>query len=429
MEDSVLSEVEIARPEYTEQLLRYRGDGRVKILTGLRRVGKSYLLRRLFRSELLRRGVGEDHIVSVNLEDIHEAELCHGLELLQHVEGRIRDKQRHYILIDEAQRAERFWEQLATLALRREVDVYVTGSNSRYLTTRVESDFRGRGRSIDVRPMTFANVQEYLGERNSYAAWQTYSSFGGMPELQKEHDTPGRQHYLTSLYDTVYRRDLVERFDVEHVAAMQMLLRYIASTTGSLVSPARIAGMFLSRGHAFMTVELVNEYLDYFQEAMLLQKAQRYDIRGQQHLDSVEKYYFSDHGLRNAIVGFQERNLGANLETIVYNELRRQGYAVSVGVVAPRPLPYDEEPEGKMRTCEVDFVASDASRSLYIQCVHDMPSPTQERRELRPFQLIKDFRKRVLITGQWLANTGYDREGILRVPIMDLLLKPHILEF
>lgn len=423
--------VELPRSEYIELLLSYRGDGRVKILTGLRRVGKSYILRRLFKDALLKNGVALDHIIELDLEDDESVELCQPHALRLFCESRLVDQQPHYFLIDEVQNAADFWRQLTSLRQKEQCDLYVTGSNSRLLTSDVATDFRGRSKNFEVFPLSFAEVNQYMGGDFGRDVWDAYFRYGGMPELQKETTEEGKENYLGSLYETVYYRDLVNRYNVEHPAELEMLLRYMASTTGSLVSPQRIANMFQSRGHDWMTQEKVNFYLNCFQEAQILVKAPRYDIRGQQHINSVEKYYFKDHGLRNAIVSHEQLDRGAMLETLVYNELRRQGYRVSVGVVATRPLSQELEEDTKARAYEVDFVANRAGKKFYIQCAYSLDDEALRRREVRPFQLIKDFRKRVLVYGPgWdSAAPAYDSEGVLWMPTFQLLTNRNALDF
>lgn len=421
--------VELPRSEYIDLLLSYRGDGRVKILTGLRRVGKSYILHKLFKAALLKNGVALDHIIELDLEDENN-QLCRGnLTLVDFCQNRLVDQQTHYVLIDEAQRADNFWGQLTTLRLQPYFDVYATGSNAKFLTVDVDTNFRGRAKPIEVWPLTYNNVLHYLGQPPSDDTFEYYVRYGGMPELQKETTEEEKENYLRALFSTVYHRDIVERYDIEHAAELEMLLRYMASTTGSLVNPLRIANAFQSRGHKSMTLETVNSYLKYFDEAKLLYKAQRYDIRGQQHINSVEKYYFADSGLRNAIVGFNEPDRGAMLETLVYNELRRQGYQVSVGVVAAKPLPYEGEPDKSLRTYEVDFVARKASKVFYIQCALGFDSEAQRKRELRPFHAIKDFRKRVMISASPSTFFTYDSDGVLWLPIKELLTNRNALDY
>lgn len=422
---------EIARPEYVDWMMRFRsGIASVKILTGMRRVGKSYLLHKLFKEALLGAGVKPDHIIEVNLEDKELAHLLPDGALLAYTKSLLVDEQEHYILIDEAQMAEQFWWQLTTMRLDPRMNVYCTGSNSRFLTTDVQTEFRGRSDILEVKPLSYSNVNEYRKDIFPLYTWKYYLKYGGMPDLQRMETDNDRENFLKSLYNTAYKRDVIEHFKIEHEPAMYRLLQVIASQTGSLTSCRKLAATFRSYGDRFMTDQLLQSYLNYLLEAMLIEKVTRYDINGRRFINSLEKYYFVDHGLRNAVLDFRSRDEPHVFEAIVYNELRRQGYDVQIGVAQPRSPEGQPPSEAPGSGYEVDFVATRLGKCFYIQCAYAIPDEAKMEQEVRSFKAIDDFVKRVIITGEMLyEGTGYYPNGILAIPIVDFLTKPNMLDY
>lgn len=421
---------EIARPEYVDWMMSFRsGIASVKILTGMRRVGKSYLLHKLFKEALLGAGVKPDHIIEVNLESDKVEKLRGHHELMHYCESQLVDEQEHYVLVDEAQMAEQFWGQLNTMRLNPRMNVYCTGSNSRFLTTDVQTEFRGRSDILEVKPLSFNNVCEYRNEFFPPYSWMYYLTYGGMPDLQRMENDEQRKAYLSSLFQTAYRRDVLEHFGIEHQPAMFRLLQVIASQTGSLTSSRKLAATFRSCGDSFMTDELLDKYLSYLIEALLIEKVTRYDINGRRFINSLEKYYFVDHGLRNAVLDFAMKDLPHIFESVVYSELRRQHYDVNVGVARRWPLK-GQDPDTVKGGYEVDFVARRFDKCFYIQCAYALPDEAKRQQEVRSFKAIDNFAKRVIITGDLLhPGTGYYENGLLEIPIMDFLTKPNMLDY
>lgn len=357
--------MKINRPKYIEQLLNARENGLIKIVTGMRRCGKSYLLSNLFVDALKQYGVNEEEILFVNMDSLRSRKYRNPEHLLDTIElfCNVSDKM-HYVIIDEVQMVEDFTELLNSLLHIPNLDVYVTGSNSRFLSTDIATEFRGRSYEIHLFPLSFA---DYLSSTDGDLgkAWDYYKQYGGLPALVSM-NTEERIAYLKQLSTTLYLRDIVERHNVENTSELRELIRVLASSVGSLTNATNLSNTFASKKRLSLSDNTVSKYIKYFEEAFLIEKSVRYDIRGKQYIGAQAKYYFQDVGIRNALLSFRQSDDGHVMENVVYNELCSRGYSVDVGNVIVRP-------QGMPRqTLEVDFVANKGSKRYYIQSAYQM---------------------------------------------------------
>lgn len=417
--------MEIERPSYLAALAARRGNGQIKVITGVRRCGKSYLLTKLFPRMLAAEGVPDDRIVIVDLEDFANRGLRDPEALYEHVRGMVEGRNgTAYVLIDEVQRVEDFEDTVMGIAHLPEADVYVTGSNSKGLSSDVITEFRGRGDQVRVRPLSFA---EYLPAHGGSMrkAWQDYYTFGGMPLVLSQDSDAERIAYLQGLFDTVYLRDVCERHCVRHEDALDVLVSVLASAEGSLTSLMTLQNTFRSERKATITDKTIKSYIDYLEDAFLVEEALQYDVKGRRNISSPKKYYFEDVGLRNARLGMRQQDEGHIMENVIFNELRRRGWSVDVGVV-----PVTEKgPDGgrHQKRLEVDFVARRGSDQVYLQSAFALPTPEKVEQEYRSLRKIRDsFRKFVVVGHDVRARRGDD--GIVTIGIIDFLLNARSLE-
>lgn len=423
----------VEREAYVQELIERMGNGSIKVITGLRRCGKTYLLTVLFADRLRRMGVDDDRIIAISLDDEANAELRDPHVLYETILSRLDDGP-HYLFLDEVQYAisdselrnptgpPRIYGVLNGLLARRNVDVYVTGSNSRLLSTDVMTEFRGRGDELRVHPLSFAEfMSAYEGDR--LAGWQEYLRYGGMPHVLAEPNDRRKAAYLQRLFEETYARDVLERYQLGRPQELDDLIDVLASTIGSLTNPRRIRSTFESVIGASITDTTIAKYLRFLEDSFLIEEARRYDIRGRRYIGSPKKYYFEDLGLRNARLNFRQFDPGAMMENVIYGELRRRGYAVDVGVVER----YRRE-DGKTvrQTLEADFVANLGDQRIYVQSAWSIPDERKRRQETASFRSITDGFKKVLVVGD-LVPSGYDDDGILTLNILDFLLDPESL--
>ena len=409
--------MDIPRPIYLEKLAQRRDNGMAKVITGIRRCGKSYLLFNIFRRHLLAQGVPEERIVGVDLDGIENEALREPRRLYTHIRERLAGNS-GYVLIDEIQYVDRFADVVNGLMRLPGVDVYITGSNSRFLSTDILTEFRGRGDEVRVRPLCFA---EYLPAHGGgpQEAWKDYYTFGGLPLALSRPDDTARMEYLTGLFETVYLRDICDRNRLRHLDALNTLTDILASAAGSLTSPRRIENTFKSRGRKGVSDKTITAWIDFLADAFLLEGARQYDVRGRRHIDSPRKYYFTDTGLRNARLGFREQDENHLMETVIYNELRARGYAVDVGVVETTET-NGEGRRGRQRL-EVDFVARRGNDQCYIQSAFALPTEAKVEQEYRPLRKIRDaFRKFVIVRDDIKAKR--DADGIVTLGLLEFLL-------
>ena len=409
----------VNRYRYIEQLSRSKNNGLIKIITGLRRSGKSFLLKKLFRQHLLDEGVREDHILVIDMENRKNREFKNPDYLLDWVEKMMIDDETYYIIIDEVQEVEDFVEILSSLSVTEGADVYVTGSNSRFLSSDVVTEFRGRGDEIHVWPLSFKEFMTvYDGSKED--GWAEYRLYGGLPQLLTQVGDEKKADFLRRLYRTVYLRDIYERNNIELKAEFEELSKTVASSIGAPVNALNIANTFKSVSNVqSITDKTVSAYLEYMQDAFLIEKSERFDIKGRKYIGSLSKYYYQDVGLRNAILSFRQSEPTHIMENVIYNEMRMRGWLVDVGNIYHRV----RNAEGKQQrvTLEVDFVCNKGSERIYIQSAWRMPDAEKMEQEKRSLRLVDDSFRKLLIVGEHTKQWS-DENGIQIISIYDFLL-------
>jgi len=409
----------VNRYRYIEQLSRSKNNGLIKIITGLRRSGKSFLLKKLFRQHLLDEGVREDHILVIDMESRKNREFKNPDYLLDWVEQMMLDDETYYIIIDEVQEVEDFVEVLSSLSVTEGADVYVTGSNSRFLSSDVVTEFRGRGDEIHVWPLSFKEFMTvYDGPKED--GWAEYRLYGGLPQLLTQVGDEKKADFLRRLYRTVYLRDIYERNNIELKAEFEELSKTVASSIGAPVNALNIANTFKSVSNVQnITDKTVSAYLEYMQDAFLIEKSERFDIKGRKYIGSLSKYYYQDVGLRNAILSFRQSEPTHIMENVIYNEMRMRGWLVDVGNIYHRV----RNAEGKQQrvTLEVDFVCNKGSERIYIQSAWRMPDAEKMEQEKRSLRLVDDSFRKLLVVGEHTKQWS-DENGIQIISIYDFLL-------
>ena len=409
----------VNRYRYIEHLSRSKNNGLIKIITGLRRSGKSFLLKKLFHQHLLDEGVREDHILVIDMESRKNREFKNPDYLLDWVEKMMIDDENYYIIIDEVQEVEDFVEVLSSLSVTEGADVYVTGSNSRFLSSDVVTEFRGRGDEIHVWPLSFKEFMTvYDGSKED--GWAEYRLYGGLPQLLTQVGDEKKADFLRRLYRTVYLRDIYERNNIELRPEFEELSKTVASSIGAPVNALNIANTFKSVSNVqSITDKTVSAYLEYMQDAFLIEKSERFDIKGRKYIGSLSKYYYQDVGLRNAILSFRQSEPTHIMENVIYNEMRMRGWLVDVGNVYHRV----RNTEGKQQrvTLEVDFVCNKGSERIYIQSAWRMPDAEKMEQEKRSLRLVDDSFRKLLIVGEHTKQWS-DENGIQIMSIYDFLL-------
>lgn len=409
----------VNRYRYIEQLSRSKNNGLIKIITGLRRSGKSFLLKKLFHQHLLDEGVREDHILVIDMESRKNREFKNPDYLLDWVEKMMIDYETYYIIIDEVQEVEDFVEVLSSLSVTEGADVYVTGSNSRFLSSDLVTEFRGRGDEIHVWPLSFKEFMTvYDGSKED--GWAEYRLYGGLPQLLTQVGDEKKADFLRRLYRTVYLRDIYERNNIELRPEFEELSKTVASSIGAPVNALNIANTFKSVSNVqSITDKTVSAYLEYMQDAFLIEKSERFDIKGRKYIASLSKYYYQDVGLRNAILSFRQSEPTHIMENVIYNEMRMRGWLVDVGNVYHRV----RNTEGKQQrvTLEVDFVCNKGSERIYIQSAWRMPDAEKMEQEKRSLRLVDDSFRKLLIVGEHTKQWS-DENGIQIMSIYDFLL-------
>ena len=410
----------IERPVYLKKLIDRKHNGMVKIITGMRRCGKSYLLFNLFSDNLKNEGTDEQHIIAIDLENIYNERLREPMTLLQYIDEQVQDPNAYYVLIDEVQLLNRFEEVLNTLLKRPNIDVYVTGSNARFLSKDVITTFRGRGDEVRVHPLSF---REYMSAQTDTAFMERhlndYLRLGGLPQTLTMQDEQQKRNYLRQLFQNTYLLDIKERYDIRNDDDLEELVDIVASSIGSLTNPTKIANTFKSVKQSNIARDTIKNYLDYMQDAFMIEKAVRYDIKGRRYIDTPAKYYFDDLGLRNARLNFRQTETPHLMENMIYNELRLRGYSVDVGQVVQNIKNKDGKSERKQ--LEVDFVCNQSDRRIYIQSALAIDGEEKREQELASLRKIEDSFLKVVITGG-MQPTYRNDEGILIMNVYDFLL-------
>ena len=416
--------VEIKRDRYLQQLIESRQNGLVKVVTGIRRCGKSYLLNVLFYRYLLENGVAEDHIIRVDLEDRMNKELRNPDAMLHCVHSKIKDKELYYIIIDEVQLMDEFVDVLNSFRHIDNADTYVTGSNSHFLSSDIPTEFRGRGETIHVNPLSFAEFYSAKGG-DKQEAWREYYTYGGLPLVQSFDTEQKKVNYLQDLFETVYLADIIERHKVQNEHEMRELVHILASSIGSPCNPTKLSNTYKSIKKLNITNKTISNYLGYLLESFLVNKAIRYDIKGKKYINTLSKYYFSDIGLRNAILNMRQQEESHIMENIIYNELITRGYNVDVGMVEIKKQ--DKDGKWIRVQLEVDFIANLGSKKYYVQSALSIPDREKEIQESRSLTNINDSFKKVIVVKEHIMPRR-NEDGILTIGLFDFLLKEDSLD-
>ena len=426
----------IRRDRYLERLIGKQKNGMIKVITGIRRSGKSYLLFNLFYDHLLASGTPEDNIICIALDDVENEAYRDPYRLYSYIKERVQDnREQYYVLIDEAQYAIskeemknpdepiRLYGVLNSLLRKSNVDVYITGSNSKFLSSDVMTEFRGRGDEIHISPLSFSEFYPASGQEKS-DAWRDYLYYGGLPHILAESGGEAKSRYLEKLNKEIYLRDMCERYGIRDEESMLILMKVIASAIGSLSNPQKISDTFRSSGNKVITMPTISSYLKYLQESFVVEKAERYDIKGRKYISTPSKYYYSDLGLRNALLNFRQFEETHLMENAIYNELIYRGYSVDVGVVETR---VDEGGKKVRKQLEVDFVVNQFNKRYYIQSAFALSDREKIEQEQAPLVKIPDSFKKIVVVGN---NTPIWRneEGITFMGIYDFLLNENSLD-
>lgn len=416
--------MEIKRDKYLQQLIESRQNGFIKVVTGIRRCGKSYLLNVLFYKYLLANGISEDHIIRIDLEDRLNKDLRNPDTMLHYVHNRIKEKDLYYIIIDEVQLMDEFVDVLNSFRHIENADTYVTGSNSHFLSSDIPTEFRGRGETIHINPLSFSEFYSVKGG-DKQEAWREYYTYGGLPLILSFDNEEKKINYLKNLFETVYLADIIERHKVKNENEMRELMLIIASSIGSPCNPTKLSNTFKSVKNVNIGSQTISNYLSYLLDSFLLNKAIRYDIKGKKYINTLAKYYFADIGLRNAILDMRQQEETHIMENIIYNELIVRGYRVDVGMVEIKTL--DKEGKWLRSQLEVDFIASLGSKKYYIQSAFSIPDREKEIQESRSLININDSFKKIIIVKDYIMPRR-NEEGILTIGLFDFLLKENSLE-
>jgi predicted AAA+ superfamily ATPase len=416
--------MKIERKKYLEELVSLQNNGMIKVVTGMRRCGKSFLLFEIFTSYLEESGVAPDHIVKVDLEDYKNRELRNPDNLYAYVESRITDNGMHYILLDEVQMLSDFEDVLNGFLKMRNVDIYVTGSNAKFLSKDIITEFRGRGFEVKMYPLSFSEyMTAYSG--TVQAGFNDYMLYGGLPQILTCTTEEQKVRFLKTLFDETYIRDIIERHGIRKDADLEELINIMASGIGALTNPNKLANTFQSEKKSAISYDTVKDYIDYLCDSFLIEKSTRYDIKGKRYINSPYKYYFMDLGLRNARINFRQTEKSHLMENLIYNELRVRGFNVDVGVV---PAVTSGNGGKQQRTnLEVDFICNLGSRRYYIQSAYRMESEEKSRQERASLLKIDDSFKKIIIIGEE-SPVLRDEYGVTTISIYDFLLKENSLE-
>lgn len=406
----------IKRDKYLDELIGWKHTDLIKIVTGLRRCGKSFLLFNLFHQHLLSSGTDESHIIEIALDDISNEALREPFRMLEYVKSKIKDDNQYYLIIDEVQLLGRFVDVLNSFMHIDNVDIYVTGSNSRFLSKDVATEFRGRGIEIHIYPLSFAELYQARGG-DKYALWKSYYTYGGLPYLASLNDNARKAEYLSSLNQTLYLKDIVERNKIANEDEFSELMNVMASSIGLPCNPNKIANTFKSVKKVSLASQTIAKYLSFMEDAFIVEKSVRYDIKGRKYISTLSKYYFQDVGLRNALLNFRQVEETHLMENVIYNELRRCGYSVDVGMIEVRSAT-------QRKQLEVDFVANKGDKRYYIQSAFALPDEQKLEQELASLKKINDSFKKIIITRDDIAPY-HDDNGVLIIGLMDFLLRDY----
>ena len=406
--------MEIRRDRYLKQLINKREDGMIKVITGIRRCGKSYLLDPLYKNYLLGDGVPPDHIIKFELDRAINRKYHSNSELLERdILNLMKDNETYYVILDEIQLVEGFEFVVSGLLHEPNIDIYITGSNSKFLSSDIITEFRGRGEQIHVNSLSFSEFYPASG-RDKYDAWNEYLTYGGMPLILSKRSDAEKSSYLKDLFDQTYISDIVERNHIKRLDIIDTIVNILASSVGSLTNPQKIYETFKSNGEKELSLNTVNSYLSFLEDAFIVKKALRFDVKGRKYINTPHKYYFSDLGLRNARLNFRQQEESHLMENAIYNELITRGFNVDVGVVEIR--------EGNQRIQkEVDFVCNLGANRYYIQSALNIDSPEKTIQESRSLNHIPDNFRKIIVVRDYI-KPWKTAEGVLVLGIIDFLL-------
>lgn len=416
--------MEIKRDKYLQDLINRMHNHMIKVVTGIRRSGKSYLIFHIFLNYLLEQGVSESHIIRIELDQRKHRQYRDPDAILEYIESCIQDNEMYYVLLDEVQLLNEFEEVLNSLLHIDNVDVYVTGSNSRFLSKDIITEFRGRGDEIHIFPLTFKEfMQVYTGDM--YHGWADYMLYGGLPLTVTMKTEEQKVSYLTRLFEETYLKDIIERHHIEKTQELEDLVNILASAIGSLTNVPKIESTFRSVLRSKISGNTIRQYIEYLEDAFIIHKANRYNVKGRKYIGTPVKYYFEDVGLRNARLGFRQVEETHLMENIIYNELRSRSYAVDVGIVEKRTKDADGKAERKQ--LEIDFIANKGSQRYYIQSAFAMPDEKKREEEKMSLLQVRDSFKKIIVVKD-IVNVTRDENGITTMSVYDFLLKDNSLE-
>ena len=427
----------IRRDFYLDKLIKRKGNGLIKVITGIRRCGKSYLLNTIFYQHLLDSGVRTDHIIRFAFDSADDLQLIgespiqmekekRGVDpekFMHYLSAKLVDDEQYYLLLDEVQLMDCFEAVLNGYLRKSNLDVFVTGSNAKFLSKDIITEFAGRGDEVHMYPLSFAEFMSVY-DRDKYTGLAEYMLYGGIPLVVLRDNAQEKASALKNLFSEIYLRDIFKRYRIRNVGEIDELLNILSSAIGSLTNPEKLKNTFKSIKKSKITANTINKYIGYFEDSFLIQSAQRYDIRGKAYIETPKKYYFTDLGLRNARINFRQFEQTHSMENVIYNELCMRGYNVDVGVVQIA----EKNSDGKVsrKQLEVDFVCNLGSSRLYIQSAYSMPDEEKQKQEIRPFKNIDDSFKKIIVTKD-IVLPYYDENGVLIVSIYDFLLDPQII--
>lgn len=417
--------IEIKRDYYLEQLISRMDNGLIKVVTGIRRCGKSYLLRTLFKKYLLEQGISGDHIIEMAFDLYDNIEFRDPKVFYPWVKEQLKDEEKYFILLDEVQMLDEFVSVLNGLADKKNCDVFVTGSNAKFLSRDIATEFGGRGDEIRMYPLSFSEFMSVY-DGHYYDGWNEYITYGGIPIVVLADTDEQKMALLDNLFKETYIRDIVVRNKVRNVGEMETLLNILSSAIGSLTNPNKLQKTFKSVNQSKITATTITKYIEYLEDSFLIEEAKRFDIKGKSYIGTPMKYYFMDMGLRNARLNFRQMEVTHSMENVIYNELRKRGYSVDVGNI----MIVEPGKNGKTvkKQLEVDFICSKGSKKYYIQSAYSLETEEKMAQEIRPFSKINDSFKKIVITSN-TPKPFYNDDGILMMSVFDFLLKQESLEF
>lgn len=413
------------RQKYVDKLIAGQGNGMVKIVTGGRRCGKSFLLFNLFHKYLVEHGINDDHIIELSLDDRKSRPLRNPDALLDFIDNRVKkDGSTYYVILDEVQLVDDFVEVLLSLMHNPQLEVYVSGSNSKFLSKDVVTEFRGRGDEIRLWPLSFAEYYEELGGDRTLT-WRDYYTFGGLPQVAQIQEREKKIEFLRNLYELTYLKDIIDRNQLRNPEGMRQLVQILSSGIGASMNAQRISNTFQSVENITISRRTIKDYISYLQDAFLIEESMRYDVKGRKYIGTESKYYFMDMGLRGAILNFRQQEENHIMENVIYNELRMRGFLVDVGMI--EAWKKDKDNQSVRRNLEIDFVANKGNQRYYIQSAFSIPDEEKKAQEEASLKAIKDAFKRVVVLRDDIMPY-HDDNGFLIIGLIDFLLNPNSLD-